>query len=149
MFNNMTYSGAGLTLTENSEGLSLNSYQDSGGVWTIGYGHTGPDVTPNQTITQNQAETLLSQDTLNAQQTINENVSIPLNQNEFDALVDFVFNVGKENFLNSTLLQLLNNGNYIGAANQLPRWDKCKGEVLQGLLIRREAEEKLFESDMS
>ena len=147
--NNLTYSENGLILTEKSEGVMLTSYQDSGGVWTIGYGHTGPDVGPDQSITREQAEQLLEQDLLSAEQTVNQYVEVPLSQEEFDALVDFVFNVGEEAFVNSTLLKLLNEQDYEGAAQQLPRWDKCQGRVLQGLLTRRQAEEAMFESGTS
>ena len=149
MINNLSYSEDGLLLTEKSEGVSLTSYQDSGGVWTIGYGHTGPDVGPNLTITQDQAQKLLEQDLLSAEQTVNQFVEVPLDQEEFDALVDFVFNVGQQNFVTSTLLRLLNNNDYLGAAQQLPRWDKCNGEVLNGLLERRHAEENMFQDGMN
>ena len=149
MINNLSYSEDGLLLTEKSEGVSLSSYQDSGGVLTIGYGHTGPDVGPDLTITQDQAQRFLSQDLLSAEQTVNQFVEVPLDQEEFNALVDFVFNVGQQNFVTSTLLRLLNNGDFQGAAQQLPRWDKCNGEVLNGLLERRHAEENMFQDGMT
>ena len=92
--NNLTYSGNGLSLTERFEGCRLTAYQDQVGVWTIGYGHTGPDVTPELTINQDQAQALLAHDVGGSAACVNKVVAIALTQNEFDALVDFVFNLG-------------------------------------------------------
>ena len=95
----MEYSKNGLDLTESFEGLSLVSYPDpatGGEPWTIGYGHTGPDVHPGLTITQEQAEELLMQDVKKAAAAVNAKVTGDITQEEFDALVDFVFNVGSE-----------------------------------------------------
>jgi lysozyme len=144
--NNLTYSGKGLALTEQYEGCRLTAYQDQVGVWTIGYGHTGADVTPGLTITQQQAEALLAKDVLTAARCVNSMVKLQLTQGEFDALVDFVFNLGAGNFARSTLLTALNAGDFARAAAQFECWDRAGGIVVAGLLRRRQAELGLFES---
>jgi lysozyme len=145
MMNNMAYSGAGLCLTEQSEGLRLEAYQDSGGIWTCGYGHTSR-VGPSTTCTISLAAEWLEQDTQEAVSAVNQLVTVPLTQPEFDALVDFVFNVGATQFSKSTMLDLLNAGNIAGAALQFQRWNKCNGQVVAGLLNRRIAEQNEFNS---
>jgi lysozyme len=147
--NNLSYSKSGLALTEQFEGLRLTAYQDSVGVWTIGYGHTGSDVHPGLTITQIDAESLLLSDVGTAARCVNQLVTIELSQNEFDALVDFVFNLGATSFAGSTLLRDLNGGNIAGAAGEFQKWDHAGGRVLAGLLQRRLSESTLFQSDAS
>src|ERR1039458_10324158 len=105
----MEYSKSGLALTERFEGCKLQSYKDITGVWTIGYGHT-KDVVPNMFITQGQADLFLVEDTKSAVNCVNQCVTIQLSQQEFNALVDFVFNLGCTDFHKSTLLKLLNRG---------------------------------------
>jgi len=144
--NNLSYSDQGLALTEQFEGLQLTAYQDPVGVWTIGYGHTGPDVVPGLTITQEQASDLLLQDVSGAVAAVNRLVTIPLTQNQFDALVDFTFNVGQGNLASSTLLRELNAGNTAGAAAQFLVWVYAKGVELPGLVTRRQAEAALFQT---
>lgn len=129
---------------KDAEGLRLTAYQDGGGVWTIGYGHTGADVRANLTIPLSEAERLLTKDLKTAEGYVNTGVLVKLTQNQFDALVSFVYNVGGGAFQSSTLLKLLNAGDYEGAANQLPRWNKDNGKVVQGLINRREKERQLF-----
>jgi len=146
--NNFTYSQNGLNLTEQFEGLRLTAYQDSVGVWTIGYGHTGNDVRPGLTITQQQANNLLMQDTQSAAAAVNRLVTVAINQDEFDALVDFTFNLGQNALAGSTLLRKLNAGDFAGAAAEFPKWCKAGGKVLQGLVRRRQAEQQLFEQGM-
>ncbi len=146
--NNLSYGKDGLALTQSSEGCKLTAYQDVVGVWTIGYGHTGRDVYQGLTITQNQATALLLQDVQTSADCVNRLVAVSLQQDEFDALVDFVFNVGTGNFSTSTLLRLLNAGDFEGAAGQFERWDKAGGRVIAGLLRRRQAEEALFRQGM-
>jgi lysozyme len=145
--NNLTYSTQGLALTEQFEGCSLNAYQDQVGVWTIGYGHTGSDVKPGMTITSAQAQALLALDVKSAAACVNNVVAVQLTQEEFDALVDFVFNLGAGAFRNSTMLRELNTGDFTSAAAQFDLWDRAGGAVVAGLLRRREAEADLFESD--
>jgi lysozyme len=142
--NSLSYSQQGLALTEQFEGLRLTAYQDSVGVWTIGYGHTGADVHPGLTISQQQASALLLNDVASAVATVNRLVSVPLTQNQFDALVDFVFNAGAGNFSGSTLLRELNAGDYAAAAAQFARWVHAGNQILPGLVARRKAEQDLF-----
>jgi len=144
--NNLSYSDQGLALTEQFEGLRLTAYQDSIGVWTIGYGHTGPDVQPGLAITQEQAGALLLQDVAGAAAAVNRLVTVPLTQNQFDALVDFTFNAGQGNLASSTLLRELNAGNTAGAAAQFLVWVYAGGVQLPGLAKRRQAEAALFQS---
>jgi lysozyme len=145
--NNLSYSSTGLALTEQFEGLRLTAYQDSVGVWTIGYGHTGSDVRPGLTITQEQASALLQQDVAGAVAAVNRLVTVTLTQNQFDALVDFTFNEGQGNLASSTLLRELNAGNTAGAAAQFLVWVYAGGVQLPGLVKRRQAEAALFQSE--
>lgn len=127
-----------------AEGLRLTAYIDTGGVWTIGYGHTGSNVREGLTIPLSEAERLLTRDLRVAEGHVNDAVKVKLTQNQFDALVSFVYNVGGGAFRSSTLLKLLNAGDYDGAANQLPRWNKDNGKVVNGLTNRRREERELF-----
>lgn len=142
----MRLSQKGIDLIKKFEGIRLKSYICPAGVLTIGYGHTGSDVTPNMQITEQEAERLLWKDTESAQQTVSSFVSVKLNQNEYDALVSFTFNVGSTAFVNSTLLRLLNHGaerNVV--ASEFMRWVKAgSDEAVPGLVRRREAEKALF-----
>ncbi|WP_199153367.1 lysozyme [Chromobacterium sp. ASV23] len=137
---------AGINLIKQSEGLRLSAYQDQVGVWTIGYGHTGPDVTAGLTIEADQAERLLQGDLARVEQGVSALVTVPLNANQFSALVSFSYNLGLRNLQSSTLLRLLNQGDYAGAAGQFPRWDCAGGQEVQGLLRRRQAEQALFQT---
>jgi lysozyme len=133
-----------ISLIKKHEGLRLEAYLPTpNDVWTIGYGHTHT-TKQGQKITEAQAETLLRKDIAWAEEAVNESVVVPLTQNQFDALVSFVFNVGAGAFGSSTLLRLLNSKDYEGAANQFLRWNKQKGVALKGLTKRREEERKLF-----
>ena len=143
--NNLTYSKDGLTLTEQFEGCRLVAYQDQVGVWTIGYGHTGSGVVSGLTITQDQAEDLLTSDVAASAAYVNAAVMVELQQNEFDALVDFVFNLGRGAFAGSTLLKNLNAGQFDAAAAQFDLWDHAGGQVVAGLLRRRQAEQAMFQ----
>lgn len=146
--NNLSYSVAAMkVLTEEDENCKLGAYWDSfGKCWTIGWGHTGKDVHEGMAITQDEADTLLLCDTMRAQITVNTYVDVPLTQNQFDALVDFCFNVGSENFAESTLLKDLNAGNYKEAALQLEAWVFAGGRKLPGLIHRRALEENWFDT---
>jgi lysozyme len=139
----MIYSKTGLNLTESFEGVRLSAYQDSVGVWTIGYGHT-LGVLPGDTCTQDQAEAWLLQDVQAAEDAVNDLVFVPLTQPEFDALVDFVFNLGRHNFAGSTMLKLINAGKMDEAASEFTKWDRAGGVEVAGLLRRRQAEKDLF-----
>ena len=141
----MQYSKNGLALTESFESCELTAYQDSGGVWTIGWGHSGPEVTEGLVWTQEQADAQLLVDTQISSDCVNSSVTVALTQDEFDALVDFTFNCGCSAFCNSTMLLLLNQGAYNAAAEQFDRWDYSGGRVVAGLLRRREAEQQEFD----
>ncbi len=142
----MTYSKAGIQLTERFEGCRLAAYPDIGGVWTIGYGHTH-GVIEGMTCTLEQAQIWLEQDIQAAADAVNRLVLISLKQSEFDALVDFVFNLGAGAFARSTMLKDINAGNLAAAAMQFPLWDHDAGRVLAGLLHRRLAEEVEFNEE--
>ena len=142
----MNYSQSGLKMTEQFEACRLDAYQDIKGIWTVGYGHTGPDVYPGLSITPLQAEQFLLNDIQNAVNCVNSLVTVPLTQGEFDALTDFAFNCGCGAFAGSTMLRLLNAGDYQGAAGQFDLWDHAGGQVVAGLLRRREAETQEFQS---
>lgn len=133
----------GLQLLKNFEGLKLSAYRDAVGVWTIGYGTT-TNVNPGMRISESQAEELLRRDLLRFETAVNKLVRVPLTDNQFSALVSFVYNVGERNLANSTLLRLLNQGNYQAAANEFLRWNRAGGRVLNGLTRRRQAERALF-----
>lgn len=138
----MEYSAQGMALTEESEGCRLKAYQDSGGVWTIGYGHT-KNVRPGDTITLETAVSLLSHDIAYAVSFVNAH-ALPCTQGQFDALVDFVFNLGPIALLQSTLLKYHLAKEYDKAAAEFVKWDHCSGMVLQGLLKRRLREQALY-----
>ena len=138
-----TTSQAGIDLITSFEGCRLTAYQDSVGVWTIGYGHTS-GVYPGMTITEEEAIAFLRQDLKTAENAVNNNVTYGINQSQFDALVSFTFNVGTGNFTSSTLLMKLNAGDVNGAANEFDRWIYAGGQVLEGLVRRRAAEKQMF-----
>jgi lysozyme len=138
------YSDKGLALTKSFEGLHLEAYRDCAGVWTIGYGHTGPTLAAGQTISEPEAEELLRTDLAEAVACVNRGVKPFISQNQFDAMVDFCFNAGRGNFLQSTLLRKLNSGDFAGAAAQFALWVHAGGEVVAGLVRRRKAEAELF-----
>jgi len=138
---NLGYKGT--DLLKFYEGCKLVAYQDSVGVWTIGYGHT-KGVYEGMTITQEQAEQMLLDELKEYESYIDDLVTVPLNQNQFDALVVWVYNLGPTNFRKSTLLKELNNGNYQAVPIEIKRWNKAGGQVLEGLIKRRKAEANLF-----
>lgn len=143
----MTISDAAVDLVKSCEGCVLHAYPDpgtDGDPWTVGYGHTGPEVKPGYVVDQDQADADLRADMQSAADGVNAAVSVSLAQNQFDALVSFVFNVGQRNFQNSTLLRELNFGQYAKAADQFLVWNKGGGGVLPGLVKRRAAERALF-----
>lgn len=142
----MQISEKGKGLIKDSEGCALKAYPDpgtGGKPWTIGHGHTH-NVSKGDVITQAQAEQFLRDDLQPIYITIETCVKVPLNQNQFDALCSFIFNVGGGNFAKSTLLKKLNAGDYAGAADEFLRWNKAAGKVLLGLDIRRSKERSLF-----
>jgi lysozyme len=139
----MRTSQKGVSLIKSFEGLRLKSYQDSVGVWTIGYGATR-GITSGMSITNEQAERMLVNDIGRFEPEIERLVKVALNQGQWDALMSFTYNLGASNLGSSTLLKLLNAGDYSGAAEQFPRWNKAGGQVLAGLSKRRAAERAMF-----
>lgn len=141
----MKLSQKGLDLIKEFEGLRLKAYSDVGGVPTIGYGTTGPDIKLGMEITQTEAEDLLRSDVEVFEQGVSNLVKVAINQNEFDALVSFSYNVGLTALQSSTLLRLLNdNSDRSVVASQFLRWDKVGNKSVEGLLRRRKAEKDLF-----
>jgi len=136
-------SAEGLSLIKKFEGCELYAYQCSAGVWTIGYGHT-KDVEPGMQITKEDAEEMLVEELHEYESYINDFVTAPLSQNQFDALVSWVYNLGPANLKASTMLKVLNAGEYEDVPAQMKRWNKAGGKVLEGLIRRREAESLLF-----
>ena len=141
----MSISPKGLSLIKKFEGMRLIAYLCPAGVPTIGYGHT-EGVKLGDKITEEQAESFLRYDLVSFEQCVSTWTSVKINQNEFDALVSFAFNVGCTAYKNSTLLKLLNqNTDRKVVAAEFSRWVKDgEGNTLQGLVNRREAEKKLF-----
>ena len=139
----METSNEGISLIQKFEGCELEAYQCSAGVWTIGYGHT-KDVVEGMTITKEQAEQMLVDELHEYENYINEYVTVALSQNQFDALVSWVYNLGPANLKVSTMLKVLNKGQYEEVPAQMKRWNKAGGKVLEGLIRRREAEACLF-----
>ncbi|MFC2997353.1 lysozyme [Acinetobacter sichuanensis] len=128
------------------EGLRLNAYDDGVGVWTIGYGTTvinGIKVKKGDTCTEAQAKQYMASDLKKFEAAVNK-VQVPLNQNQFDALVSLTYNIGTGAFADSTLLKKLNVGDYKGAAAQFDVWVKAGGKRMQGLVNRRAKEKALF-----
>jgi lysozyme len=142
----MVYSDLGLSLLEREEALRLVGYPDGGKIATVGYGHTGPEVFVGMVITREQAIAYLRSDTAKAQAAVNKYVRVPLRQGQFDALVDFTFNVGIGAFANSHLLAAVNAGNFAQAEAEFNKWIFVKGTVSAGLQSRRAQEIKEFES---
>lgn len=140
----MNISERGLELIREHEGCRLESYQDSVGIWTIGYGHI-KGVQRGTACTQEQAEAWLEEDVKTAETCVNGAVTVPMTQGEFDALVSFTFNLGCRALRNSTLLRKLNAADYDGAAAEFARWDHAGNKQVAGLTARRKAEVERFE----
>ncbi len=144
--NNMKISKEGIALIKKFEGCKLEAYQDSVGVWTIGYGHT-KGVAEGLKITQEEAEAMLETELLEYEEYVETLVKVGLSQCQFDALVAWTYNLGPTNLKNSTMLTVLNQARYEDVSSEMKRWNKAGGEVLQGLVRRREAEALLFEGE--
>lgn len=144
----MQTSDKGISLIKQFEGCKLTAYQDSVGVWTIGYGWTqsvdGKLIRAGMTIKQETAERLLKTGLVSYESDVSRLVKVGLTQGQFDALVSFTYNLGARSLSTSTLLRKLNAGDYAGAADEFLRWNKAGGKVLNGLIRRREAERALF-----
>lgn len=141
--NNYSTNTDGVKIITTYEGLSLKSYLCPAGVWTIGYGHTD-GVKRGDTITREQAESMLLDDLVLFEQAVRNGLEIEVNENQFSALVAFVYNVGAGAYEKSTLLRKINAGDFVGASKEFARWNKAGGRVLPGLVKRRQAEMELF-----
>jgi lysozyme len=139
----MKTSARGIEMLKEHEGLRLTAYLCPANVWTIGWGHTRR-VYPGQRITEEQAKKFLQDDVREAERCVRTNVTAPLTQSQFDALVSFVFNLGCGSLRRSSLLRHLNANEHYEAAKQLPRWVHGGGRKLPGLVRRRKAEKAMF-----
>ena len=137
-------SGEGIALIKFFERCRLTAYRDTGGVWTIGYGHT-KGVRSGLIWTQNQADSALLTDLRKSEGYVDHYVKVPLKQYQFDALVSWTFNLGSGNLRSSTLLKKLNKRLYNEVPKEIERWNKVNGRVLLGLQRRRSAEALLFQ----
>ena len=135
---------AGVRLVQEFEGCRLDAYRCPAGIPTIGYGATGPDIRMGMVWTQEQADARLVEDLARFADGVERLVEVDLSDNQFAAIVSFAFNVGLGALRDSTLLRKLNAGDYLGAADQLPRWARAGGRIMPGLSRRRLAERALF-----
>ncbi len=145
----MKTSAQGRALIRACEDCRLTAYRDAVNVWTIGVGHTtaagAPAVTAGMTITDAQAGSILANDLAACERDVARLVTVPLNQGQFDAMASWVFNLGAGNLSKSTLLNRLNAGDYAAAADEILKWNRAGGKVLNGLTKRRKAEKLMFE----
>jgi lysozyme len=142
--NNMKISDLGINLIKKFEGFSDRVYICSGGYKTIGYGHVLTDNDNIELIDQNEAELLLNSDIKKAERSVMQNIDVPLNQNQFDALVSFVFNLGGAALQRSALRQKINRLEHNLAAQEFTKWIYAGGKIMPGLLNRRYAESELY-----
>ncbi len=145
----MKLNQAGVDLIKSFEKCRLEAYPDpvSGGdPWTIGWGHTGPDIKKGVVWTQEDADARFEKDLDRVVKYLRSIVRSSLTDNQFSACVSLCYNVGSGNFVTSTLLRLLNSYHLDAAGEEFTRWDKVHGKEVQGLLNRRLAEQKLFRS---
>lgn len=145
----MKTSQSGLDFIAEHEGLRLHAYPDpatGGEPITIGVGRAH-GVKLGDTCTKEQALQWLAEDVETAEDAVNRLVTAELTQNMYDSLVSFVFNCGAGNFASSTLLKMLNAGDYEGASGQFKRWSRAAGKVMAGLVKRRHAEASLFDGE--
>ena len=139
----MKISQYGIDLIKHFEGCVLDAYKCPAGVWTIGYGHT-KDVQPGDSWSEDHANHMLEVELEEYENYVSTAVTVPLSQNQFDALVSWVYNLGNGNLTSSTMLKVLNSGDYDGVPAQIKRWNKAGGKVLEGLNRRRQAEADMF-----
>ena len=134
----------GINLIKGFEGFSSDPYQDVAGVWTNGYGHTHGVTQDTLPVSDEEATINLQDDLFLAEDGVSTYVAVPLNDNQFDALVSFTFNLGSGALEHSTLLKKLNAGNYAGAADEFGKWVYAGGHIVNGLIARRAKERELF-----
>ena len=140
---------AGLAIIRGFEGFEAAPYRCPAGVWTIGYGSTrtpegAPVTAETGPITEAEAAAWMARDLERYERAVEAYVTVPVNDNQFSALVSFTYNLGSGNLRASTLRQKLNRGDYEGAAGEFPKWRRAGGRVLKGLVRRRAAERALF-----
>lgn len=140
----MKISDEGIAFIKKHEGCRYQAYLDSGGIPTIGVGHTGPEVHIGMEINDEEVDRLLRKDIETAEKCVNNCVRVAITQSQFDALCSFTFNVGCGALGKSTLLKHLNDGQDDLAAREFTRWCKVRGKIVAGLTRRREAERDLF-----
>jgi lysozyme len=145
MNENLEPSPACIALTKQFESCRLTAYQDPNGIWTIGWGHT-LGVKEGDTCTQDEADAWLTAELSSAGALVRHCVAVTLTQGQFDALADFVYNLGITRLRTSTLLRLVNMGMWAEAANEFGKWVFADGRPLTGLVRRRAAERALFEA---
>ena len=138
----MNLSEEGASFIKEQEGCRLQAYEDVVGVATIGYGHTPCNM--GDEITQDEADNMFEDDARQFEQCVEQMVEVSLTQGQFDALVSFSYNLGCHTLLHSTLLRLLNQEDYNGAAQEFVKWDHAGGREVGGLRRRREAEQEMF-----
>ena len=141
-------SDKGIYAIKKFEGCELIAYQDAVGVWTIGYGHT-KGVSEGDIISSAQAEALLLKELKEYENYVHELVEVPLHQYQLDALVSWTYNLGPTNLKSSTMLKVLNEGKYNEVPDQMRRWNRAGGKVLEGLVKRRDYEARLFAGEIS
>lgn len=131
-------------LIQGFEGLELTAYQDTGGVWTCGYGQTGPDVVEGTVWTAAYAWAELWKSVQEVASQVGALVTVPLTDHQMAALISFTYNVGRGAFAGSTLLREINAGNLADVPHQLGRWNQDDGKVLQDLVDRRNREGQVW-----
>ena len=141
----MKISEDGLELIKKFEGCETSAYQDNVGVWTIGFGHT-KGVEEGQTCSIEDAESMLADEMDEYEGYINNMVKVDLQQHEFDSLVAWVYNLGPTNLGESTMLKVLNGGQFDRVPDEMNRWTRAGGEILEGLVRRRQAESLMFQN---
>lgn len=144
----MKISQRGINLIKSFEGLRNHAYKpvDTEEFYTIGYGHYSKAIMKDDRISDTDAEKLLRDDLKKFEDGVNDLLRVTINQNQFDALVSFAFNVGLGALKSSTLLRMVNSKSFTGASVQFERWNRAGGHVLEGLVTRRRAERLLFET---
>ena len=140
----MKISEEGKALIKKFEGCELEAYKCPAGVWTISFGFT-KDVKEGDVWSQSHAEEMLDIELEEYEEYVTDLVDVPLNENQFSSLVAWCYNLGPTNLVQSTLLSKLNAGLYEDVPHEIKRWNKANGEILEGLVRRREAEALLFE----
>ena len=144
----MKTSQEGIDLIKRFEGLRLTAYKCPAGIWTVGYGQTGPNIKQGTTITLEQAEQLLVTSLIQYENAVDKYAG-KAHQNQFDAMVSLCYNIGVGNFSKSSVARLHKAGQYTGAAAAFLLWNKAGGKILAGLVNRRKAERNLYLGEAS